>query len=84
MTTNELAIALLDHIERMESERAALAAWIRFCRDRFGNQPDWRTLADDPAVRGTVRVKYVQLRQSILLATDDKSVLVLLQSLIED
>lgn len=84
MTTSELAISLLDHVERLESERAALSSWIRFCRDRFGNHPDWRTLADDPAMRGTVRVKYEPLRQSILLAIDDKSVLVLLQDLIED
>lgn len=71
MTNKEITIAALEYIERLEGERAALAVWIGRCRDDFGNQPNWRELASNREVLGTVHAGHDQLRQSILLASDD-------------
>jgi hypothetical protein len=81
MTTKEMAIAVLDYAEKLESERAALAAFASSLRDSLRNQPDWKTIAADPAVRETVHAKFAELRESILLASEDDSPLILLRGL---
>lgn len=85
MTTKEMALAVLDHIEQMESERAALAGYASTTRDPLGRQPDWKVIASDRKVRETVQSRFADIRRSIALATpDDSAALVLLKGLIEE
>ena len=84
MATKEMAIAVLDYVELLESEHAAMASFLSNIRDALHQQPDWKKIATDPSVRGTVQARFAELRQSILLSSEDTSPLVLLRGLTKE
>lgn len=84
MTPKDVALKLLCRMNRLESDRAALGAYISGIRLPSGDQPDWKRIAADPAIQGSVQARHAELSQTILLATDDNSVWAALKELAEE
>jgi hypothetical protein len=84
MTKKEMALTLLDRIERLESDRASLIAHLELIRYADQRQPDVNKIMSDHRVLDTVRARNVELRRSIALASDDTAAQTLLAGLLED
>ena len=75
MALTGTAIEILDRIERLEAERIVLSAFINNLRDASGQQLSAKEVLSEHEVRpilGGVQARNAELRQSILLARDDK------------
>jgi hypothetical protein len=83
-TTKEIAFALLDRMEQLESERAALLTELELVRYGGNRQPDVKRIMSNDAQKEPFRLKNIELRRSIALAGDDNAALVMLKGLLEN
>lgn len=83
MTTKEMSIAVLDYIEQLEAERAALIAHLSLIRYADYRQPDVKQILADGRrnTLGTVQARNTELRQSILRADEQDAAETLLRGL---
>jgi hypothetical protein len=85
MTNKDMSIAILDHIEKLESERATLIAFIHNLRDQNWQEFDLKQILSEHEVQPIldgVRAKHGELRQAILRATESNAALTLVQELL--
>jgi hypothetical protein len=82
-TTKEIAFALLDRMEQLESERAALLTELELVRYPGNRQPDVKAIMSSDTQKEPFWVKNIELRRSIALASDDMTALTLLVRLLD-